>query len=192
MANVVVVKASPSESTLAGGAPPQRSRDYFELFGLPAQFPIDADDLAVRFRKLQIRFHPDKFVAAGAVEQRVAAQISADINAGYRVLSNPVSRARFMLERVGMNLESVERQPMPGDFLLQQMELREAAAQLAQGDNGQRQTLERQVQALYQEHIDGFQVALEAADFDKAGAVWQRLLFVDKLRQELELHIAQH
>ena len=192
MASAVVVKASLSDPTLAAEAPPQRSRDYFELFGLPAQFDINIDDLAVRFRKLQMRFHPDKFVSAGAVEQRVAAQISADINTGYRVLSNPVSRARFMLERAGMNLEKVERQPMPGDFLLQQMELREAVAQLKQGNDSERTTLNQQVAELYEQHIEAFQVALQAGDFDGAGSVWQRLLFVDKLRQEIELATAQH
>ncbi len=187
-----MVKASLSDPTLAQEAPPQRSRDYFELFGLPAQFDVDVDDLSMRFRKLQMRFHPDKFVSAGAVEQRVAAQVSADINAGYRVLANPVSRARFMLERMGMNVEKVERQSMDGDFLLRQMELREAVAQLSSSDDAEREGLVHQVMALYQAHIDAFQSALQAGDYDEGGALWQRLLFVDKLRQELELTTAQN
>ena len=69
------------------GAP----KDYFELFQVDPQFDIDLDDLGRRFRTLQRRFHPDRYISGSATDQRLAAQVSADINAGYQALKDPIN-----------------------------------------------------------------------------------------------------
>lgn len=43
--------------------------DYFTLFGLPAQYPIDLQALTVRFQDLQRQYHPDKFASGTQAEQ---------------------------------------------------------------------------------------------------------------------------
>jgi hypothetical protein len=46
--------------------------DYFTLFGLPAQYPIDLQALTVRFQDLQRQYHPDKFASGTQAEQLAA------------------------------------------------------------------------------------------------------------------------
>ena len=73
------------------------SKDYFELFGLPVAFDIDSNDLAVRYRQLQRQFHPDRFASAPAAERRLSVQMTAQINAAFQTLKDPVARARYLL-----------------------------------------------------------------------------------------------
>ncbi|CDL35670.1 Chaperone protein HscB [Enterobacter hormaechei] len=54
--------------------------DYFTLFGLPAQYPIDLQALTVRFQDLQRQYHPDKFASGTQAEQLAAVSHSATIN----------------------------------------------------------------------------------------------------------------
>ena len=54
--------------------------DYFTLFGLPAQYPIDLRALTIRFQDLQRQYHPDKFASGTQAEQLAAVSQSATIN----------------------------------------------------------------------------------------------------------------
>lgn len=54
--------------------------DYFTLFGLPAQYPIDLQALTIRFQDLQRQYHPDKFASGTQSEQLAAVSQSATIN----------------------------------------------------------------------------------------------------------------
>ena len=39
----------------------ERTRDYFEFFGLDRKLVIDADELQKRFYELSRQWHPDRF-----------------------------------------------------------------------------------------------------------------------------------
>jgi molecular chaperone HscB len=101
-------------------------KNYFELFDIPARFEIDLDDLAVRYRELQKKFHPDKFASSPDVERRVAQQLAAQINAGYQALKSPLERGRYLLRIAGIDLDDEKDTKMDSGFLVEQMELREA------------------------------------------------------------------
>lgn len=45
---------------------------YFTLFQLEPQFDLDLNTLEQTYRRLAARFHPDKFAAASAFEQKQA------------------------------------------------------------------------------------------------------------------------
>lgn len=170
---------------LVADGPGASSRDYFELFQLTPQFDLDPDDLAARFRNLQRAFHPDRFAGQDAGEQRAAAQLSADINAGYRVLRDPVARAGFMLQRLGCDLKALERQPLDGDFLMQQMHLREMAQSPAGADTSAKSALVDEVAALMDGALADFRAALEENKLDLAGVAWVQLLYITKLNAEV-------
>ena len=60
--------------------------DYFTLFGLPAQYPIDLQALTIRFQDLQRQYHPDKFASGTQAEQLAAVSHSATINQAWQTL----------------------------------------------------------------------------------------------------------
>ncbi len=100
--------------------------DDFELFGLPQQFAQDRAGIDARWKELQREAHPDKFAAQGAAAQRVAMQWSVRINEAYQRLKDPLKRAAYLCELHGAPVNAENNTAMPAEFLMQQMEWREA------------------------------------------------------------------
>ncbi|MBM3353167.1 MAG: Fe-S protein assembly co-chaperone HscB [Betaproteobacteria bacterium] len=100
--------------------------NHFELFGLAPSFALDAGALDRAFRELQAQVHPDRFAQAGDAERRASMQWSTRANEAYRLLRDPVERARYLLELHGVDTGFDTDTAMPGDFLARQIELREA------------------------------------------------------------------
>ena len=98
----------------------------FELFGVPLQFVQDRMQLDARWKELQHEAHPDKFAAQGPAAQRLAMQWSVRINEAYQRLKDPLRRASYLCELHGVPINAENNTAMPGDFLMQQMEWREA------------------------------------------------------------------
>lgn len=164
---------------------PQSARGYFELFQLEPCFDLDVEVLGQRFRTLQREFHPDRYAGKPASEQRVAAQLSADINAAFDALRDPVRRAGYLLERQGLDLAELERTPVAGDFLIQQMQLRE---RLEDADPARRDAfgeLQREIALLLDTEFSRFRQAMADNQHTEAGIAWVHLLYLEKLRLEL-------
>ena len=64
--------------------------DYFEVFGLPRRLGLDAAELQRKFYELSRRTHPDFHQTAPAEEQARVLETSAQLNAAYRALRDPV------------------------------------------------------------------------------------------------------
>ena len=105
---------------------PSLQSNDFELFDLPEQFAQDRAAIDARWKDLQREAHPDKFAAQGAAAQRVAMQWSVRINEAYQRLKDPVRRASYICELHGAPVNAENNTAMPPDFLMQQMEWREA------------------------------------------------------------------
>ncbi|MDI1308310.1 MAG: Fe-S protein assembly co-chaperone HscB [Methylotenera sp.] len=102
------------------------SLNYFELFGLNPIFNIELATLESNFRKIQSESHPDRFLTASATEKLSAMQLATLANEAYQCLKNPANRAKYLLELQGITAISETNTAMPMDFLMQQMEWREA------------------------------------------------------------------
>jgi len=100
--------------------------DDFELFGVPRRFEQDAAALDARWRTLLSEAHPDRFVSEGASAQRLAMQWAVRINEAHRRLKDPLKRAAYLCELQGVPVNAEDNTAMPGSFLMQQMEWREA------------------------------------------------------------------
>ena len=70
--------------------------------------------------------HPDRFAAEGAAAQRVAMQWAVRVNEAYQRLKDPLKRAAYLCELHGAPIDAENNTAMPRDFLMQQMEWREA------------------------------------------------------------------
>jgi molecular chaperone HscB len=147
---------------------------------------VDAAALERGYREIQSRIHPDRFAASGEAERRASMQWTTRVNEAYRTLKSPVQRAKYLLEMNGVDVAFETNPQMPAEFLVRQLELREALAE-AQGAAAldrlrdevldEKRALERQVEELIDARHD-----LAAA----AGEV-RKLMFLHRLGEEIEL-----
>ena len=98
----------------------------FELFGLPERFEQDVARIDSRWKELQREAHPDRFASQGAAAQRIAMQWSVRINEAYKRLKDPLKRAAYLCELRGAPIDAENNTAMPAEFLVEQMEWREA------------------------------------------------------------------
>lgn len=159
---------------------------HFELFGLAPAFALDAAALERAYREIQARVHPDRYARAGDAERRASLQWTTRVNEAYRVLKSPVQRAKHLLELNGVDVAFENNTQMPPEFLVRQLELREALAEARapealerlQGEvHRERRLLERGIGEL----IDG------RGDFAGAAGEVRKLMFLDKLAAEIDL-----
>lgn len=72
--------------------------DYFALFRIPRAYDLDETVLHDKFLAISRSVHPDYFSDSGPEMRRLAVRLSAELNEAYKVLSDPVLRARYLLE----------------------------------------------------------------------------------------------
>ncbi|PPD16148.1 MAG: Fe-S protein assembly co-chaperone HscB [Methylotenera sp.] len=108
---------------------------YFELFGLTPQFNLDLAKLETNYRSIQSASHPDRFVTASPAEKLRSMQLATLANEAYQTLKNPANRAQYLLALHGIDAVAETNTVMPADFLMQQMEWREAIDDAKQAHN---------------------------------------------------------
>lgn len=157
----------------------------FELFGLKQQFAQERAVLDDRWKTLQREAHPDKFAVQGAAAQRVAMQWSARINEAYRRLKDPLTRAAYLCELGGAPVNAHTNTAMPAQFLMQQMEWREALddARDIAALEVLRQNVEVSKQALLQQCAQLLDVQ---NDCNAAVPLVRELMFIEKFAQDLD------
>lgn len=107
-------------------------KNFFELLDLPVSFDVNTADLATRYRELQRRFHPDRYASAPEPDRRISLQLTAQVNAAFQTLKDPVARARYMLGLLGVDTGEETDTTMDAGFLMEQMELRDSLAEARQ------------------------------------------------------------
>jgi molecular chaperone HscB len=164
-------------------------QSHFELFGLPAAFALDAERLEMAYREIQSRIHPDRFAHAGDAERRASLQWTTRVNEAFQALKNPVARAKHLLELHGVDVAFETNTAMPPDFLMQQMELREALAAAKEGkDYAALEGLKRDLRndkSILEKQIAQ---AIDARqDYAGAAELVRKLMFLDRLDEEIDL-----
>jgi len=107
------------------------------------------------------------------------------VNEAYRILKSPVQRAKYLLEMNGVDVQFETNTQMPTEFLLKQLELREAleeARQAAALDRLQAQV--NQQKGLLEGSIA--RLVDEKKDYAAAAGEVRKLMFLDKLGAEIE------
>ena len=166
------------------------SSNFFELFGLPVAFELDAGLLQTRYRDVQRNVHPDRFATATEQEKRIALQYATRVNEAYQTLRQPLSRARYLLELRGVDT-TADASVHDAAFLMQQMELREALAEVRSATDplAEIDAQMRSITGLRKELLEGLAGLFAADDADASGSALdavRKLQFVDKLLAEAE------
>lgn len=164
-------------------------QDPFALFGLPYRFALDLRALESSYLEIQSRVHPDRFAHAGDAERRASLQWTTRVNEAYRSLRDPVQRAKELLQLQGVDVAFETNTQMPGDFLLQQLDLREELERAALAKDAakldqlrsrlavQRQSIESEIQ----DRID------LKKDYLAAAELVRKLMFLGKVDAEIDL-----
>lgn len=59
--------------------------NIFQLFDISPKFDVDTKELELKFKSLQSRLHPDKFVMKSELERQASSTSSSTINQAYQV-----------------------------------------------------------------------------------------------------------
>ena len=163
------------------------SQNYFALFGLEPAFQIDLPRLEQSYRALQAKVHPDKFSSASDQERRLSMQWSTHVNEAYQTLKQAIDRARYLLTLHGVDTQEETNTAMPSEFLIAQMEWREAISEATEAADVM--ALDRLAsklrQAIQQLHEELGQQLDLLQDYRGAAQAVRKLRFFDKLRTEI-------
>lgn len=167
---------------------PHLSGDYFAIFGLEPGFKLDGAVLEKAYRTVQSRVHPDKFAHLPQSERRLSMQAAARVNEAYRTLRHPLQRARYLLQLAGIDSAHESNTAMPAEFLLEQMEWREAVAEAREASDHDallslRQRLRHQSDEIYgrvERQLDG------EKNYQQAAEDVRRLMFVERIQHEID------
>jgi molecular chaperone HscB len=147
---------------------------------------VDAAALERGYREIQAQIHPDRFAASGDAERRASMQWTTRVNEAYRTLRDPVQRAKYLLELSGVDVAFETNTQMPTDFLVRQLELREALSEAkgAAALDRLRESVEREKDAL--EGLVG-ELIDTRRDLQQAAGEVRKLMFLHRLGEEIEL-----
>ena len=166
-------------------------QDFFTLFGLKRQQGLDADQLELLYRDIQTKVHPDKHAHLSGSEKRLAMQWSTHVNEAYQTLKDPLRRARYLLHLAGHDVRLETNTAMPAEFLIAQMELREAVAEAKDaGDAEMLDGLHRRLKKEVRAEFGLLQQALDGNFLERAGELVRQLMFQEKLLQEIDNALA--
>lgn len=163
-------------------------RSHFELFGLAPAYGLETEALERSYREIQSRVHPDRFAHAGDAERRASLQWTTRVNEAYRALKDPVQRAKHLLELHGIDVAFETNTAMPAEFLMQQMELREALeSATAAKDASRLDTLRAELTQSRRALEERIGEAIDAKqDYRGAAELVRKLQFLDKLDSEID------
>ncbi|WP_457280418.1 Fe-S protein assembly co-chaperone HscB [Polaromonas sp. P5_D5] len=160
----------------------------FELFGVPQRFAQDRAALDARWKDLQREAHPDKFAAQGTAAQRVAMQWSVRINEAYQRLKDPLKRASYLCELNGAPINAENNTTMPHDFLMQQMQWREALDDAETTEDFEE--IASQATADERKQLSKIEQLLDVdKDFPAAAQQVRSLMFIERFASEVDARI---
>ena len=162
-------------------------KNYFAIFNAPVTFNLDLNALATLYRDLQKLVHPDRFANASDQERRLAMQKTSDLNQAYQTLKDPVARAQYMLQLQSVVSNAETDTTMDTEFLMEQMELREAISEVREQSNplAELDKLARALREKLQQLAQQFAADFNAKAYDHAREIVRKMQFVTKAQAEI-------
>lgn len=151
---------------------------YFELFGLQPSFDIDLNQLKTTYRQLQQQHHPD--LAASPDEAVIK---SSQINHAYSALSQPDSRAAYLLQLQQQD-GGLDHSIGDLDFLQHALELREQLEEAANSD--QLATLRVELKQWIESLSREFKIDFSEQDWTEARDTTRKLRFMQRILSDVD------
>lgn len=156
--------------------------DPFTVFGLPRSLDLDERALEQRYLKLSRECHPDLNRTADISDCIAVLQRSAEINDAWKLLRDPWSRAKALLETVAPGALDRNKTLDP-TFLGEALEL---AEEVAECDREAAPALRERLRATLTADYEAVREALTAGKPDVAASRCHKAHYHKKALQDLE------
>ncbi|HRD33164.1 MAG TPA: Fe-S protein assembly co-chaperone HscB [Rhodocyclaceae bacterium] len=163
-------------------------QDFFALLDQPRRFRLDLVALEAAYHELHGQVHPDRHAHLPDADKRRAMQWATRVNEAFVTLRKPLERARYLLELAGVDAALETNTAMSAEFLMEQMEWREAVeeARAAMAVDAL-ETLYKRLRTHAGDVFESLAVQLdERHDFDAAAETVRRLMFIEKLQDDMD------
>lgn len=176
---------------------PAREPDAFDILHLEPQFALDPELLTERHRTLSLALHPDRFAGRPSAERRLSLEQAMRVNAAFRTLKDPVTRAEVLARRLDLPL--AEEVSMSLELLERTMERRETLAEaVLAGDHERIAALAREGRREQVEHCARLTAIFAESPGPGQAALLGEIVsglrflrrFVDSAEAELDAHQA--
>ncbi|KAK3227053.1 hypothetical protein Dsin_006915 [Dipteronia sinensis] len=162
--------------------PLHHSLDYFQIYGLDKNYEIEDENLERKYKDWQKKLHPDLVHSKSQREREYAAEQSARVIEAYRTLTNPLSRAIYILKLEGIDVNEEETVSDP-ELLTEIMEIREAVEDAA--DSKALNEILSPVQEKLIQWSNSFANAFRNQKFDEALNCTRRMTYYDRVNKEI-------
>ena len=107
--------------------------NYFDFYAVPESFNPDAVFLKKKFYELSKEYHPDFYANENEEKQQEILELSTINNKAYQTLSDPNKRLEYILREHELVSDGAKPQ-LPGDFLMEMMDINERLMEIDDKD----------------------------------------------------------
>ena len=107
--------------------------NYFDFYGIPESFHPDVAALKKRFYELSKQYHPDFYANDTDEKQQEILELSTINNKAWQTLSNPAKRLEYILRQHELLVDGA-KPALPGDFLMEMMDINERLMEIEDAD----------------------------------------------------------
>lgn len=163
-------------------------QDFFTLFGLPRRFEVDESALESAYHELHTRVHPDRHAHLPDADKRRAMQWATQVNEAFSTLRKPLPRALYLLELEGVDAGLETNTAMAPEFLMEQMEWREAVEEAREAaDSEELEKLHQRLRSAGKDLLGELGKSFDSdKDLPSAAETARRLMFMEKLQHEID------
>ncbi|KAL3536006.1 hypothetical protein ACH5RR_004467 [Cinchona calisaya] len=158
------------------------SIDYFQILGVEKKYDIKVETLEGKYKDWQKKLHPDLVHTKSKKERGYAAEQSARVSDAYRTLTDPLSRAMYLLKLEGVEVDEEERISDP-ELLVEIMEIREAVEEAA--DTQVLNHIQAQIQKQLEHWSESFADAFCSRKYEEAISSIQRMTYYKRANEEI-------
>ncbi|KAK8942905.1 hypothetical protein KSP39_PZI009072 [Platanthera zijinensis] len=162
--------------------PVDSSVDYFQIFGQERRYELKGENLERIYKEWQKKLHPDLVHSKSEKEKSYADEQSARVIDAYRTLSEPLSRALYLLQLAGILVDEENTIGDP-ELLAEMMDVREAIEEAS--DQKTLKEIQSQIRRKHQEWSKSFKDAFDKRDFDFAIIATQRMRYYERAIEEI-------